>query len=53
MMALLDNGCEGKAVQMSGSTTLKPGKNELMVNSKNLNLQTAATRLTSASPIRR
>jgi alginate biosynthesis protein AlgX len=24
---------------MSASTTLKPGKNELMVNSKNLNLQ--------------
>jgi alginate biosynthesis protein AlgX len=27
---------------MSGSTTLKPGKNELMVNSKNLNLQNAS-----------
>lgn len=39
MMALLDNGCEGKETQMTGSTTLKPGKNELMVNSKNLNLQ--------------
>ena len=39
MMALLDNGCEGKEAQMTGSKTLKPGKNELMVNSNNLNLQ--------------
>lgn len=35
MMALLDNGCEGKPVQMSGSATLKPGKNELLVNGRN------------------
>ncbi|MNP21533.1 Alginate biosynthesis protein AlgX precursor [compost metagenome] len=42
MMALLDNGCEGKDAQMSASTTLKPGKNELMVNSKNLNLQNSS-----------
>jgi alginate biosynthesis protein AlgX len=42
MMALLDNGCEGKDAQMTGSTTLKPGKNELMVNSKNLNLQNSS-----------
>ena len=39
MMALLDNGCEGKPAQMSASTTLKPGKNELMVNSKNMDLR--------------
>jgi len=39
MMALLDNGCEGKDAQMTASTTLKPGKNELLVNSTNLNLQ--------------
>jgi alginate biosynthesis protein AlgX len=39
MMALLDNGCEGKDAQMSASATLKPGKNELMVNSKNLDLR--------------
>ena len=35
MLALLDNGCEGKPAQMSASTTLKPGKNELMVNGRN------------------
>jgi alginate biosynthesis protein AlgX len=35
MMALLDNGCEGKPTQMSASTTLKPGKNELLVNGRN------------------
>ena len=39
MMALLDNGCEGKDAQMTGSTTLKPGKNELLVNSKNMDLR--------------
>lgn len=39
MMALLDNGCEGKPTQMSASTTLKPGKNELLVNSKNMDLR--------------
>jgi alginate biosynthesis protein AlgX len=43
MMSLLDNGCEGKDAQMSASTTLKPGgKQELLVNSKNLNLQNSS-----------
>ena len=32
ILALLDNGCEGRPAQMSASTVLKPGKNELMVN---------------------
>ncbi len=41
MMALLDNGCEGKTAQMSASTTLKPGKNELMVNRSNKDLRNA------------
>jgi len=35
MMALLDNGCEGKPALMSSSATLKPGANELLVNGKN------------------
>lgn len=35
MLALLDNGCEGKPAQMSANATLKPGKNELMVNGRN------------------
>ncbi|WP_339489046.1 alginate O-acetyltransferase [Pseudomonas rhizophila] len=40
MMALLDNnGCEGKPALMSSKTALKPGKNELMVNSKNMDLR--------------
>ncbi|MFK0088152.1 alginate O-acetyltransferase [Pseudomonas sp. NPDC090755] len=34
MLALVDNGCEGKPALMKASTTLKPGKNELMVNGK-------------------
>ncbi|NBA98076.1 alginate O-acetyltransferase [Pseudomonas sp. R5(2019)] len=34
MMALLDNGCEGKPVAMSASTSLKPGNNELLVNGR-------------------
>ncbi|MDG9883358.1 alginate O-acetyltransferase [Pseudomonas sp. GD04058] len=34
MLALLDNGCEGKPAQMSASTAIKPGKNELMVNGR-------------------
>ncbi|MHC2147288.1 alginate O-acetyltransferase [Pseudomonas sp. 210_17 TE3656] len=34
MLALLDNGCEGKPAQLHASATLKPGKNELMVNGK-------------------
>ncbi|MCY1178020.1 Alginate biosynthesis protein AlgX [compost metagenome] len=34
MMALLDNGCEGKRAQLSASTSLKPGNNELLVNGK-------------------
>ena len=43
MMALLDNGCEGKDAQMSASTTLKPGsKQELLVNSKNMNLRNSS-----------
>ena len=41
MMALLDNGCEGKTAQMTASTTLKPGKNELLVNSSNKDLRNA------------
>jgi len=41
MMALLDNGCEGKTAQMSASATLKPGKNELLVNSSNKDLRNA------------
>ncbi|MFL6612006.1 MAG: alginate O-acetyltransferase [Pseudomonas sp.] len=40
MMALLDNnGCESKPALMSSKTALKPGKNELMVNSKNMDLR--------------
>jgi len=39
MMALLDNGCEGKSADMSASTTVKPGKNELLVNSNNRDLR--------------
>lgn len=34
MLALLDNGCEGKPALMHAKTALKPGKNELMVNGK-------------------
>ncbi|WP_166365051.1 alginate O-acetyltransferase [Pseudomonas akapageensis] len=34
LMALLDNGCEGKPAQLSAKTTLKPGRNEVMVNGK-------------------
>jgi len=39
MMSLLDNGCEGKTADMSASTTVKPGKNELLVNSNNRDLR--------------
>jgi alginate biosynthesis protein AlgX len=40
MMALLDNnGCEGKPALMSSKRALKPGKNELMVNSNNMDLR--------------
>ena len=35
MMALLDNGCEGKTAELTASTTLKPGKNEVLVNGRN------------------
>jgi len=42
MMSLLDNGCEGKTAQMSASTTLKPGKNELLVNSSNKDLRNSS-----------
>ena len=41
MMALLDNGCEGKPAIMSTSTTLKPGMNQLLVNRTNQNLHNA------------
>ncbi len=34
MLALLDNGCEGKPALMHANATLKPGNNELMVNGK-------------------
>ncbi|NBA96223.1 alginate O-acetyltransferase [Pseudomonas sp. R5(2019)] len=34
MMALLDNGCEGKPAQLRASTSLKPGNNELLVNGR-------------------
>ncbi|WP_442112278.1 alginate O-acetyltransferase [Pseudomonas sp. NUPR-001] len=34
MLALLDNGCEGKPALMHAKTALKSGKNELMVNGK-------------------
>ena len=41
MMALLDNGCEGKPALMSSSATLKPGKNQMLVNSTNKDLRNA------------
>ena len=41
MMALLDNGCEGKPALMSSSTTLKPGANQMLVNSSNKDLRNA------------
>ncbi|MFW8172028.1 alginate biosynthesis protein AlgX, partial [Klebsiella pneumoniae] len=34
ILALLDDGCDDRPAQMSASATLKPGKNELMVNGK-------------------
>ena len=40
-MALLDNGCEGKPALMSSSTTLKPGANQMLVNSSNKDLRNA------------
>ncbi len=42
MMSLLDNGCEGKTADMSASTTVKPGKNELLVNSNNRDLRNSS-----------
>ncbi|WP_191485594.1 alginate O-acetyltransferase [Pseudomonas sp. FEN] len=42
MMALLDNGCEGKNAEMSASALIKPGKNELLVNSNNRDLHNSA-----------
>ena len=42
MMAMLDNGCEGKDALMSSRSTLKPGKNELMVNSRNMDLRNSS-----------
>ena len=48
MMSLLDNGCEGKPAQMTASTSLKPGKNELMVNSSSCSFL-SRTRPRSAS----
>ena len=41
MLSLLDNGCEGKPALMSNSTTLKPGANQMLVNSRNLDLRNA------------
>ncbi|GLX88757.1 alginate biosynthesis protein AlgX [Pseudomonas fragi] len=41
MIALLDNGCEGKPALMSSSTTLKPGANQMLVNSSNKDLRNA------------
>ena len=41
MMALLDNGCEGKPALLSNSTTLKPGKNQMLINSSNKDLRNA------------
>lgn len=35
MLALLDNGCDGKPALMNASTALKPGNNELLVNGRN------------------
>jgi len=34
ILGLLDNGCDDRPAQMSASTTLKPGTNEVMVNGK-------------------
>jgi alginate biosynthesis protein AlgX len=34
MMAMLDNGCEGKDALLSRKTTLRPGANEVLVNGK-------------------
>lgn len=34
ILGLLDDGCDDRPALMSASTTLKPGKNELMVNGK-------------------
>lgn len=34
MMAMLDNGCEGKKALLSSKTTLRPGANEVLVNGK-------------------
>ncbi|MCB1655215.1 MAG: alginate O-acetyltransferase, partial [Pseudomonadales bacterium] len=41
MLALLDNGCQGKPALLSNSTTLKPGANQMLVNSRNLDLRNA------------
>ena len=41
MMALLDNGCEGKPALLSSNTTLKPGANQMLVNSSNKDLRNA------------
>jgi alginate biosynthesis protein AlgX len=32
MMALLDNGCEGKPAVLANQTRLRPGRNEVLVN---------------------
>lgn len=34
ILALLDDGCDDRPAQMSASATLKPGRNELMVNGR-------------------
>lgn len=45
MMALLDNGCEGKPSQLTASAKLQPGKNELLINSQNRDLRNASHQL--------
>ncbi len=45
MMALLDNGCEGKPSQLAASAKLQPGKNELLINSQNRDLRNASHQL--------
>ncbi len=45
MMALLDNGCEGKPSQLTARAKLQPGKNELLINSQNRDLRNASHQL--------
>src|SRR5471032_1648581 len=53
MMALLDNGCEGKPALMSSSATLKPGANELLVNGKKRHQGRAQRQQSGRHPFRR